>query len=232
MPGGRRVALPAHEEEPLNSEPQELAPVHLGPPIREAELVVYAVHGRGQSPDFMAEIASQISLSGVAWVLPTAPERSWYPQGFMEPLADSHVNLERSLNTVRDHTRTLLAQSDAPVAVFGFSQGACLLSEYLLRDRPPLAGAILHTGGYLGNRPRQWSPAPALDGLEVQMLTAAEDAWVPLQRVEETKAAFEAVDASVVLTVFDDPEHHINHESVQRIRKYLEALRAGKPSED
>lgn len=215
----------------MSTTPQEPAHDCLGSAIDDAELVVYAVHGRGQSPDFMAEIISQISLPELAWVLPAAPGGSWYPQGFMEPQAESHADFEQSLGLVRDYVKRLLDRADAPVVVFGFSQGACLLSEFLLRDRPRVTGAILHTGGYLGERPRDWSPTPTLRGLEIQMLTANEDDWVPLHRVEETKAAFESLDAAVTLTVFDDPVHRINEESVQLIRTYLDNLRTGESSD-
>jgi phospholipase/carboxylesterase len=64
------------------------------------------------------------------------------------------------------------------------------------------------------------------------MLTAAEDDWVPLHRVEETKAAFESLSASVNLTVFDDPVHHISQESLQLICNYLRGIRSHVPSED
>lgn len=198
-------------------------PVQHGAPPGSASLVVYAVHGRGQSPAFMAEVADRIDLPGVAWVLPEAHGSSWYPQGFLAPLAENQPDLDHALETVRAHTRALLEPDGPPVAVLGFSQGACLLSEWLLREQPRLAGAVLHTGGYLGPDERTWdaSPGRGLSDQVVEMFTAREDAWVPLHRVEATGDAFRSLGATVELTVYDDPDHHLNDDSVRRIRRYL-----------
>lgn len=200
---------------------QEL--VHRGSPLDRAGLAVYAVHGRGQSPGYMAEVADRVGLDDVAWVLPAARDHSWYPQGFLAPTEENQPHLAHALEAVRTHTRSLLSEDGPPVVVLGFSQGACLLSEWLLRDRPRLAGAVLHTGGYLGPGERNWSATPGrgLSDLVVEMFTAQEDAWVPLHRVEATSAALRTLGATVELTVYDDPDHHLNDDSVRMIRRYL-----------
>lgn len=198
-------------------------PVHRGVSPATAGMVVYAVHGRGQSPAFMAEVADRIDLPEVAWILSSAHDHSWYPQGFLAPLRDNQPALDNALDTVREQLRPLLTQEGPPVVVLGFSQGACLLSEYLLRDQPRLAGAVLHTGGYLGPEEREWESAPGrgLSHLVVEMFTAQEDLWVPLHRVEATSTAFRSLGATVELTVYDDPDHHLNDDSVAMIRRYL-----------
>ena len=198
-------------------------PLWYGPPVGDAALVVYAVHGRGQAPDFMMEVADRVGLPDVAWVLPAAHNHSWYPQGFLAPLEENQPELGDALAAVRTHLDVLLGQTGPPVGVLGFSQGACLLSEYLLQDRPRLAGAVLHTGGYLGPSEREWDVAldPGLAGLAVELFTAQDDDWVPLHRVEATALAFRSLGASVELTSYDDPEHHLNDDSIRRIRRYL-----------
>jgi len=198
-------------------------PVRYGTPPATAKVVVYAVHGRGQSPAFMAEVADRVGLDDVAWVLPAAHDASWYPQGFLAPLQDNQPALDNALDTVREHLAPLLTPERPPVVVLGFSQGACLLTEYLLRDQPRLAGAVLHTGGYLGPEEREWDTTPGrgLSHLVVEMFTAQEDAWVPLHRVEATSTALRALGATVELTVYDDPDHHLNDDSIAMIRRYL-----------
>lgn len=207
-------------------------PVQHGSPPESAALVVYAVHGRGQSPAFMAGVADRVDLPGVAWVLPEAHDVSWYPQSFLAPLAENQPHVDHALDTVRAHTRSLLTEDGPPVVVLGFSQGACLLSEWMLRDQPRLAGAVLHTGGYLGSGERRWeaSPGRGLSGQVVEMFTALEDAWVPLHRVEATGDAFRSLGATVELTVYDDPDHHLNDNSVRMIRRYLRHRMAPSPT--
>lgn len=199
-------------------------PTHHGAPPESAALIVYAVHGRGQSPAFMAEIADRVDLPNVAWLLPQAHEFSWYPQSFLAPTQQNQPHLDHALDAVRVHTQPLLAEDTPPMVVLGFSQGACLLSEWLLRDQPRLAGAVLHTGGYLGPTERNWDATAerGLSGQVVEMFTAQEDAWVPLHRVEATSSAFHSLGATVELTVYDDPDHHLNDDSIRMIRRYLQ----------
>ncbi|MDN3482406.1 phospholipase [Arthrobacter sp. APC 3897] len=199
-------------------------PVNYGAPMEQARLMVYGVHGRSQAPEFMMEVADRVDLPGVAWLLPAAHDQSWYPQSFLAPLTENQPALDNALETVRTHLDGVLGRREGPpVVVFGFSQGACLLSEYLLRDQPGLAGAVLHTGGYLGPSERDGavSDLVTMADLSVRMFTARNDSWVPLQRVEATRSAFRSLGATVELTVYDDPEHHVNDDSVGALRRYL-----------
>lgn len=203
-------------------------PLWYGPSVEDASLVVYAVHGRDQDPGYMMQVADRVDLPDVAWVLPAAHNRSWYPVGFLAPIEENQPALDDALQTVRTQLGTLMDQERPPLAVLGFSQGACLLSEYLLREQPHLAGAVLHTGGYLGPSEREWSAGPELNlaGLAVELLSAREDAWVPLHRVEATRRAFSSLGAAVELTVYDDTQHHLNEDSIRRIRRYLRQRRS------
>ncbi|WAP53329.1 phospholipase [Arthrobacter sp. ATA002] len=171
----------------------------------------------------MTQVADRVDMPGIAWVLPAAHHRSWYPESFLAPVEGNQPALDDALETVRTQLGALLDLDGPPVVVLGFSQGACLLSEYLLRDQPRLAGAFLHTGGYLGSSEREWavSSQSTLRGLAVELCTAREDVWVPLHRVEATRQALRSLGAAVELTIYDDSDHHLNDDSIGRIRRYL-----------
>ncbi|NUU33312.1 dienelactone hydrolase family protein [Arthrobacter sp. C9C5] len=197
-----------------------------------AGLTVYAVHGRGQSPTFMTELADRIGLSEIAYLIPAACDSSWYPAGFMEPLEKNQPNLDHALEAVGCHLERIAGKGIAPgkVVLLGFSQGACLLSEFLLHHQHRYAAAVLHTGGYLGPVEHGWPETGGLAGVPVLMASAAEDAWVPLPRIEATAAALSKAGAAVELHTYDDTEHHINDDSVARIRKLLANLLTSKES--
>lgn len=205
-----------------------IEPVHHGE-TRSARLTVYGIHGRAQSPEFMIEQAERIGVEGVHWVLPAAEDNSWYPSPFMEEVEENQPRLDDALDTVGVQLGALLVDAQEaggpPVVVFGFSQGACLLAEYLLRNQPRVDGIVLHTGGYMGPVIRSFEPVPpaGLHGAEIVMFTASQDPWVPLHRSEETRDAFQGLGASVGLEVYEESEHHINDAAVSRIRSYLEA---------
>jgi len=201
-------------------------PVHHGATQAEARLVVYGVHGRTQSPADLIQLADRLGLEGIRWQLPEAAGNSWYPGKFMEPQSWNQPQLDQALGVLEEQLGTLIRERDeggAPVVVLGFSQGACLLAEYLLTRQPAVDGAVLHTGGYLGPGPRSFEPgAPgALSQLAVELFCADEDPWVPLHRAKETAAAFESLAAATTMTVYRDEEHHITEHAVDRIRDYL-----------
>lgn len=204
----------------------EMDLVHHGVAAEDARLVVYGVHGRTQSPQVFIDLAARLGLDEICWWLPTAAERSWYPGKFMEPLESNQPQLDQALGVLNDQLSGLLEARDAggaPVIVLGFSQGACLLAEHLLTVQPPVDGAVLHTGGYLGPRPRSFAPTagPGLSGLAVELFCADEDPWVPLHRVKDTAAAFEGLVAVTTVNVYRDEEHHITDDAASRIRGYL-----------
>lgn len=214
---------------PADNPHLSVAPVALGPPAPQAHAVVYAVHGRGQSPAFMAELADRVALPDVRWVLPAAADGTWYPQPFLRPREENQPRLDQARAAVRGHLSRLREEvGDRPLVVLGFSQGACLLAEHLLDEQPALAGAVLHTGGYPGPDERAWAERTgALRGLPVLMATAQTDAWVPLRRVEATARALSDLGARVALDVYDDEEHHVNDNAVERVRTFLRRIAGG-----
>lgn len=196
-----------------------------GASATDAALVVYGVHGRGQSPEFIRELADRVGdLDRIRWVIPAAPDNTWYPNGFLAGPAENQPALDSSLQTVGEQLADVLEATDRPVVALGFSQGACLLAEHLLTKRPQVAGIVLHTGGYLGPEPRSFAAQPQFPGTPTAVLTAEEDEWVPLYRTRETVEALTSAGAAVTLTVYDDPEHHINDDAVDRIRELLTTL--------
>ncbi|GCE44367.1 phospholipase/carboxylesterase [Rhodococcus wratislaviensis] len=207
----------------LNTEPLQ----HGVDDLVHAPLVIYAVHGRGQQPQFMAEVADRIGMNGAGYVLPRAESASWYPESFLKPLAENEPSLSHALDAVDTHLSRLAAQGVPPerTVLLGFSQGACLLAEYLLRSGRCYAGAALLTGGYLGPDEKSWATGPgAFDGMPVLLTTSARDTWVPLARVHATTESFVELGASVRLHVDDDPEHHINDDVVSHIRRLFDTI--------
>lgn len=217
------MPMPSHTDKP---------PVRYGTPESEAALVVYGVHGRTQSPEFLKELDGRLGVPGISWTLPAAAEHSWYPGKFMEETQANQPQLDEALGVVDAQLGALLqarAAGGPPVVVLGFSQGACLLAEYLLTRQPMVDGVVLHTGGYLGPQRRSFSAAEGapLSRVRAELFCADEDPWVPLHRAKETAAAFESLAAATTLTVYRDSEHHINNHAVARIRNYLKEQLSG-----
>lgn len=182
----------------------------------QAQQAVLAVHGRGQSPRFMQETAARFAAPHARFHAPEAPGNTWYPLPFLEPLERNRPVLDRSLDVI-DRCLVELAERGAArerTVLWGFSQGACLLAQYVLTVSPePFGGLILFTGGYLGTGPVAAPPAGSLDGLEVLVRSIANDPWVPRHRVEDTAEVLRRAGARVDLRIDPGAEHVITDEA-------------------
>src|SRR5207253_5538262 len=125
-----------HERSPGRADPHRGQPiVRHGPAPRAARLAVILVHGRGGSAADMIALAGEFGAEDVAYVAPEAFDHTWYPRSFLAPIADNEPDLTSALNVLATLVDELRAQrvGSERVALFGFSQGACLALEYSAR---------------------------------------------------------------------------------------------------
>lgn len=190
----------------------------------EAKFAVLAVHGRGGDPGSMREVADRFGPAPARFFAPEAPGNSWYPGGFLQPLESNQPDLENSLRTVARCLDQLAEAGFGPdrVVLWGFSQGACLISHYALTVAPRrYAGLIVFTGGFIGP---DAIPAPVEDslaGVPVVLRSISEDPWVPRHRVEETASALRVAGAAVDLRIDPGDEHIITDEACQAATELL-----------
>lgn len=183
-----------------------------------AGVAVLTVHGRAQNPQVMKEYSVRFgpdTATAVAFYAPRADGDSWYPEPFLVPLERNAVDVERGLDTIDRCLDQLHSDGFGPgsVVLWGFSQGACLLSQHLLTRRPSVAAAILFTGGYIGRQPLNLPPGSALAGLPIIIRSIENDPFVPPWRVRETAALLESLGADVDLRIDPGAEHVITDEA-------------------
>jgi phospholipase/carboxylesterase len=190
-------------------------PVTVGPPVAGARRVAVVVHGRNQDPEYMLEhLVARLEAPDVAFVLPAAAERSWYPARYFDPREANEPWLGHALAAVE---AAIGGVEPERVVLAGFSQGACLVADLLARAPRPFAGAAVLTGAFIGPHPE---PA-GLAGVPVFMESSRYDEWVALDDVQATAEAFEAAGARVELQVSDDREHRIRDAAVAGVRALL-----------
>jgi len=193
----------------------------------DARVAAVLVHGRDQDPEFMLEAARRLALDDdVAYVLPRASERSWYPGRFYDSIEDNEPCLGWSLEAIevavaaaRGDRRTLPA-----IALVGFSQGACIVAEHLARRPEPYGGAAILTGALFGTPDADRMPAGSLGGLPMFFGIAEDDDWIPVDAVRDTVVAFQRAGADCELHVYDDQEHGINDDEIVAVRSLLTDL--------
>ena len=200
-----------------------------GPP-RSGALAGVLLHGRGGTPEEMIALADRLRLDGCRWVAPAAATGSWYPHRFMEPLEANEPFLtraieecDRAVDEASEHGRI----PPARIVVLGFSQGACLATEYALRHPGRCGALVMFTGGLIGPPGTPWrlaTPATTLGGLPVLLTGSDADEWVPEARVHETASVLTALGADVRCHIYAGRDHIVSDEEIVEAREFIKQL--------
>ncbi len=120
-----------------------------GRELAEARLAAILVHGRGGSAEGMLELASAFAVDDAAWIAPQADGGQWYPHSFLAPIESNEPWLSASLDLVGRLVGRCGAAGLPPerIALAGFSQGACLASEFAARNARRYGGLVILSGG-------------------------------------------------------------------------------------
>lgn len=202
-----------------------------GAPPARATGVVLLVHGRGATAESMLPIADVAAMPELCYVAPQAAGYTWYPQSFMAPTAANEPYLSRALERLATIIADILAAGvEAPrLGIVGFSQGACLTSETVLRNPRPYGFVGVLSGGAIGpvGTPRDYTGS--LAGASVFLGCSDHDPHIPLARVKETTEVFARMGAEVTERIYPGSSHGINEDEVIHLRAGLARLGAARP---
>jgi phospholipase/carboxylesterase len=189
--------------------------------------VLVLVHGRGQDTDYMREqVIDRLGRPDVAYVLPAAHERSWYPGSFLEPLERNQPRLTWALERMDEVRQRLHDEgvADSRIVWLGFSQGACVLAEYGARTPQRLGALVCLTGGLFGPDDDELTRPVNVAGLPALFATSDIDELVPVPRVARTASIYRSAGAQVELAVTAGAAHEIVDDSMARCRALLDRL--------
>ncbi len=191
-----------------------------------AKSVVLLIHGRGATAESMLPLGGAIGVAGVSYLAPQADGNSWYPQSFMAPTELNEPYQSRSLSRIAAIIADLIASGLAveKLGLIGFSQGACLAAETVLRNPRPYGFVGVLSGGAIGppGTPRDY--AGSLEGVRTFLGCSDHDAHIPLARVKETTAVFTRLGASVTERIYPGSAHDVNDDELDHVRAGLLAM--------
>ncbi len=198
-----------------------------GRPLATARVAVIALHGRAHHPGDIEAVCARIGLDDFACLAPTAPESSWYPQVFTAPLESNEPKLSQSLGRLDELVKEV---ADAGIGrerlvLLGFSQGACLLAEYALRNPARYGALLVLTGSAIGPEGTEWTIAGDFGGTPVLVSGATEDLWIPEKRMRDTARLFADRGAQVVEHYYRGAEHVVSDEEITLARRLMGPLR-------
>lgn len=209
---------------------------HLGQPVlaagarlEDARAAIVLVHGRGGSAEDMLGLADALGAVGddVAFLAPQAAQQTWYPQRFMQPLAENEPWLSSALATL-DRITAHTASAGVPperTLLVGFSQGACLALEWTARHARRWGGVAALSGGLIGpdGTPRDY--AGSLDGTPVFLGCSDRDPHIPEARVRESGDVMQRLGGAVDLRIYPGMPHTVNEEELRAVAEIVRHVR-------
>jgi predicted esterase len=197
-----------------------------GTPVAEAKGAVIMLHGRGADAADIIGLARVIDRPGFTYIAPNAADHAWYPRPFMSPQASNEPWLSSAKGVVA-HLLAEVALAGIPLertALIGFSQGACLATEFAARNPRRYGAIIALSGGLIGDRVAPGDYAGSLAGTPVFVGCSDTDPFIPLARVQESAAIMAHLGGEVTERIYPHMPHTIVPDEVQHVRAILDAM--------
>lgn len=195
-----------------------------GQPLETASKVMIMVHGRGGSARDILSLSEYIDDKSFAFIAPEATQNTWYPYPFTRPIADNEPNLSSAmevLSSLRARLQSDYNLNASQLYWFGFSQGACLVAEFVARHALPYGGVFVLSGGLIGpdNTPRDYEGS--LGRTPIFLGCSDVDSHIPKQRVLDSSAIFERMGATVTMRLYPNFPHSINEDELKIVNEII-----------
>lgn len=212
-------------------------PVLVTPTREPPRAALILVHGRGADPTSILELALAHDVEGYRLLAPAAQGRTWYPHSFLAPTERNEPWLSSALASVAS-TVSMAEAEGIPagrIVLMGFSQGACLASEFIRRHPRRYGGLVAYSGGLIGPPGTTWEEEDPgrrgtladEDGATPAFLGCSDvDSHIPEERVHETARLLSALGAEVETRIYPGMGHTVNRDELRRAQRILDAARS------
>lgn len=195
-----------------------------GAPLGRAHGAVVMLHGRGATAESILTLAAELRVPGLAFIAPQAAGNAWYPLSFLAPTDQNEPWLSSALATVG---RTVRHIQDAGIPaerifLLGFSQGACLASEWVARNAGRYGGLFALSGGLIGDDSTPRDYPGSLNGMPAFFGCSDIDAHIPAARVEESGRILAGLGAQVDVRLYPGMGHTVNADEIGAVLQVLE----------
>ncbi|MBS1241059.1 MAG: putative esterase [Gemmatimonadetes bacterium] len=187
-----------------------------GPPLGRSHAVMIMVHGRNAAPENILDLCGVLDRPGVTYLAPAAAGGTWYPLSFLAERSRNEPALSSALRALEELVEQVLAHGieRRHLLLLGFSQGACLASEFAARHPGRYGGVVAFSGGLIGPPGTEWHLPGSFDGTPVFLGCSDVDAHVPRERVDQTAVVFERMGAEVTRRIYPGMGHLVSPDEV------------------
>ncbi len=175
-----------------------------GASLDTAETAVVLVHGRDRGPQKIIQATASLPQNQVAYLAPQAADASWYPNSFL-PIESNEPGRSSGTRAVADAV-SKANNADIPtdhVVILGFSQGACIASEFVAHNPTRYGGLVSLSGGLMGESTDPEDYEGDVENTPVFFGSSNVDPYMPEDRVHESAAVFARLNGDVTKRLYD-----------------------------
>lgn len=193
---------------------------HLAGNEKTPQKVILLLHGRGGTGKDMMNLVKHFYNKNNLYVALSAPNRQWYPESFLQPISTNQPELNKSMKIVNDFVKKYFSKTGYENLYFvGFSQGACLSTQYIATNSRKYGGVFALSGGLIGQQ------IPLFEGdlekTHVFLGCSDVDPYIPKGRVDKTAKVMKSLNAKVDKRIYKGMGHTINQEELDEMKKYI-----------
>ena len=197
-----------------------------------ARAAMIMIHGRNAAPANILDLVPLLKRPDFVYIAPAAAGGTWYPLSFMAPRERNEPGISSGLFVIESLVSELLAQGFAShqIMLLGFSQGACLTTEFSIRHPRRYGGVMALSGGLIGPPGTTWDDVTtSLDGTPVFLGCSDVDTHIPAERVLESEAVFRRLGAAVTRKLYPGMGHTVIADEIENVQRVMdEVLLAGR----
>jgi predicted esterase len=209
------------------SDPHRGQPVlRAGADFGAAKAAMIMLHGRGADAADILGLSEVIGRSDIVYVAPEAAGHSWYPYSFLSPVERNEPGRSSALGVISLLVRTLGEAKLPPekIAILGFSQGACLATEFVARNPRRYGGAFALSGGLIGETINPEDYTGSLEGTPVFLGCSDIDPHIPVERVKQSAEILRGLGGAATETIYPGMGHTIVEDEIAHVRRIVEAM--------
>lgn len=203
--------------------------VHAGAELDTADAAIIMIHGRNAAPENILDLLPVLDRPSFAALAPTAPGGAWYPYSFMAERDKNEPGISNGLAQIGSLVRDLKVKGfpTHKIMLLGFSQGACLTSEFAIRNPARYGGVMVLSGGVIGPPGTTWEDVTgSLDSTPVFLGCSDVDSHIPASRVLESEEVFRKLGATVTRKLYPGMGHLVNKDEIEHMQLVMDQVLA------
>lgn len=207
-------------EHPFDGPHQELPQAEHGASLPRAKAAMVMVHGRGATAQSMFPLADEFAQPDFHYRAPQAQNHTWYPYSFLAPKEKNQPGISSGIQMLHNVLNDITSAGipGERTILLGFSQGACLATEFAARHPQKMGGVVAFSGGLIGPDIDATNYTGSMEQTPLFLGCSDVDPHIPKERVDKTAEVFGKLNADVTKRIYEGMGHTVNEDEIKAVR--------------